>query len=312
MSNIINQAQKGNAEAMLALYNNNKEKVLFLCTLLLSDMNAACNATSRTFRNMWDLVIAGEIKTEEAFSKTVIEKAVSSCKSSASKKDAKAFRNPVNNNFNVKNYSAGKIVDDKERALFLIHNLPPLQRFICVLNTFFGYDERRLAQMFKISEKNVKFALEAEEANLESYLSLYKKLNGEEGSYSADEFHRELESIGEAVVVPNGVNTTVLLGIDSVCEPILKRAKKARNKIFINIGAGLLCACFISLAVWGIISAANSTNNDYNSGYSEGYDYGYDDGYSEGYDDGYDEGYSGDKDEADDSTEDTENTDEIN
>ncbi len=263
MSVLIQTARKGNSDAMQALYNDNKERVLFLCTLLLENTSVACNAASRIFRNMWDLIIAEQIETEEEFSRAVIEKAVNHCKSSIAKKDTKAFRPPQNKNFANASYYADKLKAEDDLALFIVRNLPPLHRFIYVLNALFDYNESDLAKVFKINEANVKIALDAEEANIKRLLSLNKQQTGEECSLSVDEFHRDLKGIGDAVEVPGGINTTVILGIDSVCDPLIEKARKERNKILMYVGIGLLCLCLIVFAVWGISKAvANDTDTD--------------------------------------------------
>ena len=44
MAEIIDNARKGTPEAMRALYDQNKDQIMFLCQALLLDENAACNA----------------------------------------------------------------------------------------------------------------------------------------------------------------------------------------------------------------------------------------------------------------------------
>ncbi len=210
---------------------------------------------------MWDLIIAEQIETEEEFSRAVIEKAVNHCKSSIAKKDTKAFRTPQNKNFANASYSVDKLIAEDDLALFIVRNLPPLHRFIYVLNALFDYNESDLAKVFKINEATVGLALDAEEANIKRLLSLNKQQTGEECSLPVDEFHRDLEGIGDAVAVPGGVNTTVILGIDSVCYPIIEKARKERNKILMYVGIGILCLCLIGFAVWGISEAANNDDS---------------------------------------------------
>ena len=56
MTPLIKKAQKGNKEAFVALYNANKEKVLYLCNLLLCDQMAAENACMHVFKSAWEFV----------------------------------------------------------------------------------------------------------------------------------------------------------------------------------------------------------------------------------------------------------------
>ncbi len=147
---------------------------------------------------------------------------------------------------------------------------PTPHRFIYVLSALFDYSESDITKLFKINETTVKLALETEETNIKRLLSLNKQQTGEESDLSVDEFRRELESIGNTMAVPDGVNTTVSLGIDSVCDPILKKAKKQRNKLIVYVGAAVLGICLIALVVWGISNTSSNADDDYDSGYDAG------------------------------------------
>ena len=61
MTPLIKKAQKGNKEAFVALYNANKEKVLYLCNLLLCDQMAAENACMHVFKSTWEFVLDEKI-----------------------------------------------------------------------------------------------------------------------------------------------------------------------------------------------------------------------------------------------------------
>ncbi len=262
MTSLISQARKGNSDAMRLLYNENKDSVLFLCTLLLENRGTACNATSRIFRSMWDLVISGEIESEEVFAKAVIEKAVNHSKTIIMKNDQKAFRIPANKNFTSIEYPEESKTNDDTLALFILHCLPPLQRFIYVLSAFFGYDDRALADLFKTNDDTIRLALDAEETNILRFSTQHEKATGEVCSMSLDEFHRELKSIEATLTVPTGVNATVLLCIDAVCDPIFEQERKHRRKTLLITASLIWCVFLVVLCVFVIINHNNSTNAD--------------------------------------------------
>ncbi len=256
MSTLIQKAQKGNKEAMQMLYHNNKGRVLFLCTLLLDHTNVACDATSRIFRQMWELTIAGRIESEDEFSKVVMEKAVNYCKVSISRKSAKAFRIPENKNFAGVNYSSDKLKNNEDFSLFLVRNFPPLHRFIYVLHALYHGSTSDIAKMFKMSDAVMELALNAEEANMKRLLLLNEQYAGEMHTLSVEDFHRHLRDIGIGMSVPEYVDTAVMIDIDTACKPLALKAKKRRRTFIICIGAAILCACMIGFSVWYVTGAA--------------------------------------------------------
>lgn len=79
---------------MRTLYDQSKDQIMFLCQALLLDENAACNAVSHVFKAMWELVVSGQVISEQDFQDTVTRKAVNYCKAQIARKDSKAFRCP--------------------------------------------------------------------------------------------------------------------------------------------------------------------------------------------------------------------------
>ncbi len=260
MATLIQKARKGNSDAMMTLYNDNKERVLFLCTLLLEDTNTAFNSIPRIFRNMWELIIAEQIENEYEFSRAVIEKTVNYCKSCISKKDSKAFRTPINKNFSGTNYSEDALIEDENLSLFIVRNLPHLHRFIYILHALFDYKEDDITQVFKMNKATVKLALDSEDANIKRLISIGKQHTSEICTLSVSEFHRELEKIGDSLSIPNSVDTAVISGIDAICLPLIEKEKKQRNITIMYICIGVLGLCLIGCIVFAILKSAD--NND--------------------------------------------------
>ncbi len=223
--------------------------------LLLGDENAACNATSRVFRSMWELVIDGIVTTEEEFYTMLTDKTITYCKTAILKKDPKAFRVPVGKSFVSYPYAKSKLIKEEKSCLFILRNLPPLCRFIYTLHFVFNYDENSLARIFKMSEEVIRQALDAEETNIKRLLTIGEKIV----SLTAEDFHRELCALEDEICLPTGVDHTVAVCIDAVYGPILEESRKKRNKIRMCIGIVILCLALLSLGVWGIYSAVNNS-----------------------------------------------------
>ncbi|MEQ2442635.1 hypothetical protein WMO64_04065 [Pseudoflavonifractor sp. CLA-AP-H29] len=252
MAEITDSARKGSPEAMRTLYEQNKDRIMFLCQALLLDENAACNAVSHVFKAMWELVVSGQVISEQDFRDTVTKKAVNYCKAQTARKNAKAFRVPVNRNFINTPYDAGKMSLSGAPWEIVLKNLPPLHRFIYLLHGVFGYDDMRIAKLFNTTTETVRLALQAEEANISRILALAPDQEGV--SMTAEAFHQALLEQPQAVSIPRTVTITVQMGIDNICQPFLDRKKKKRTRNSILAAALLVAVCLIvgvSVAVGG-------------------------------------------------------------
>lgn len=80
---------------------------------------------------------------------------------------------------------------------------------------------------------------------------------------SVDAFHDTLLSKKE-IEIPRTVDSTVLIGIDNICEPIRRKEKKKVIRISVITGAVVLCVCLIVgiVLVAGSNSQSNSTSDD--------------------------------------------------
>lgn len=263
MPTIIEKARKGNADAMNMLYNANKTDVMFLCKALLLDDNAASNAVSRIFKSMWELLISGQISTEEEFSATAIRKSATYCKTYLSKKNSKAFRVPANRNFTGIIGDTAKMMFSGDVCNIILQNLPPLQRFVYVLSTSFHYNTAQLAKLFNTNEDTIRSALEAENACLVRIVSAASDKMKMGINLSVDAFHDTLLA-KKKIEIPKTVDSTVLIGIDNICEPIRRKEKKKVIRISAITGAVVLCICLIVgiVLATGSNSQSNSTSDE--------------------------------------------------
>ncbi len=253
MTSIIKKARKGNKEAFISLYESNKDQVYLLCKFLLDDQNSLPNAVSRIFRNMWDILLDGQIEDEEDFRAKTIDRAVKYCKVSITKNDPKAFHIPINKNFVVTAPGGSRKKEEKDPIMFIIRNLPPLHRFIYVANALVGYDDVKLAGLFMTNIDTVRYALESEDGNVRRLHSYCERPAGG-NIINCEEFIRRIVQSELSVNVPAAVDDAVAISIESICAPIDSEEKKKSEKRSIVIGATLASLFMLFLLFCGIMA----------------------------------------------------------
>ena len=253
MTPLIKKAHRGNRDAMTTLYQLNKQQVYYICNLLLCDPKAADNACVHVFKNTWDYLLNGKIATEEEFTEFVIKKAVNHCKNKITKSNNKAFKIPQNKNFAAVQYSANTIITEGDACEQILANLPPLHRFIYVLSAYAKWSDADIAELIHTKSEVIKTALDAEQNNLDRLTCAIKQKTNEEAGITSNEFHMLMGSGQYSVQVTHAIDTVVILAIDSIAEPIERKAKQKMIKI------GLISAisCVLAfLLIFGIVKLA--------------------------------------------------------
>ena len=74
MDTIIEKAQKGDYEAMLTLYNLNKNNIVRLCYLLVLEKNTADHITAQVFKSVWSNFDLAQIHTTQDFTDVLMKK----------------------------------------------------------------------------------------------------------------------------------------------------------------------------------------------------------------------------------------------
>ena len=222
MTTLIKKAQKGNKDAFIALYEKNKETVLYLCETLLCDFSAADSACIHIFKNMWQLVGDGKIESEREFRDAVINKAVNYCKIRIAKGDSKAFKIPQNKNFTVSAYES--YGDGNYSSLLAA--LPPIHRFIYVLDAYLGWSEDEIAEVLFTKADSVRLALECRQSNFDRFAASVKQATGKEVSLSVDGFKIYLDEAEDECEPSNNIDSAVISSIDSIIEPILLEKRR--------------------------------------------------------------------------------------
>ncbi len=251
----IEKACKGNSEAMKTLYDENKTEIMCLCQSLLEDEKAACAVFVRVFRNMWDALLNGEVQNKEEFHQKSVKKAVSLCKAKISKKDSKAFRIPQNKNFMDTIYSANTILLNDNVCVMVLKNLPILHRFIYIMHTVCDYNINQIAEVLKTNNETIQIAVNAEDVNINRIIAAACAKSKTQFSMTKTEFHNALLSAKEETPVSQDITADILLEIDRVCEPILKKAKKKNMRIMLVSAVSVVCVCAVIFVVLLIINS---------------------------------------------------------
>ena len=286
----IQKALRGNADAMIELYQCNKQQVFYLCYTLLGDSAEADRAITQIFKNAWELLLDGKIDSEKKFTDTVIKKAVNYCKNKISKKDQKLFRIPQNKNFSATQYSSESIATNGDACGQILSNLPVLHRFIYVCSALAGWSQDEIATLIRSNKDTVRIALEAEETNITKICDCIKKNTGEYVSLSVDEFHDLLLVNQNNAIIPKAVDSVVFMTIDSLATPIAVKRKRKLITVFATVIGAVLLSILLIIGIVALVSASKK-QAEYDRGYEAGYNAGYNDGYDYGYDEGYDYGY---------------------
>lgn len=254
MSNLIQNAAKGQRKAMEQLYEANKQKAYYVAKCLLGKNSMAMEAAYFAFKNVWSGINAHGISTEDEFTHLLIRKTVDYCKKNVGKSDVKAFRIPHNRNFLIAGDST--IAKDTENVSEeVLCKLPALQRFIFVLHTVGDYLPEQIASTFKFDMKTVSIALDAEKTNIER---LIKHLGND---YSYEFVLESIRDLEEDTEVPSTLDERVGMVIDNIATPIEKKKKK---QITI-IGASVLVGIFLIVGIV-LLATRDTTNTDYTSG----------------------------------------------
>lgn len=249
MAATIERARKGNMGAMKSLYEANKAEIMYICSSLLQNESMACTVFSRVFKNMWELILAGKIRTEDEFAQVAVRKAVMACKTQMSKKDSKAFRIPQNRNFMNTAYGLDTLLLSNDTCEMILKNLPTLHRFIYVMHTACDYSIKQIAEVLNTNADTIRAAVEAEETNVNRIAALASAMTKTEIKMGLAEFHHALMDGKEEASVPQAAAAAVFTGIEHICRPILKKARKKKIKMAVLSAVVAVIVCAIVLVI---------------------------------------------------------------
>ena len=259
MTPIIKKAQKGNADALATLYQANKQHILYLCNLLLCDAKAADNACTQIFKQSWELVLSGTVQSEEEFATAVEKKAAYHCKNKLTKSNNKVFRIPVSKNFAGTQYSESSVLTEGNKCEQILGNLPVLHRFIYVLKYFADWSDEAIAELAHTKADVIRIALEAEATNIAHISTSVKKKLGVALIIDTNEFHKQVVAEEASCTVTRGIDSVVIMGIDTVAAPIALKAKKQMRKLVLISTSVVL---ILALLIFGIVMIARNAGTE--------------------------------------------------
>lgn len=254
MSTIIEKACKGDPGSLITLYRANKGHILSLCQGLLGCAPDSETVMLQVFKRSWGLLLDGKIDSEAEFSAVLESKAVSACRNRTQRKNSQAFRLPPNGNFANTAYQPDKMCTDGKAVDVIIGSLPDLHRFIYVLRTLTGMSDKEIGRLMNMSTENVYNAVNAEDANLSRISMAVQERRGEDFSMSTEEFHAALVKKEEQVVVSNSGNKAAQAAIQSLCEPIMAKARKRTVR-----AAAVIAVAILAVGITAGAALAGST-----------------------------------------------------
>ena len=257
----IENAVKGQRNAMNALYEANKQKVYFIARCLLTDDTQAQNAVVTVFKEAWSSLKSATIATEDQFTHYVVCRVLDYCKGWLFKKNPKALRVPVNKNFLVPNHLFVKDSADTELD-YVLQNLPHTQKYIFVMHTAGCMEVMQIARVLKFDSKTVRIAMEAEAENVKRLLTLSGK--GYKCTY--EDILETMKQAEADTAVPGTVDAQMIAIIDAIATPIEEKEKKRKHTI--SVLSVLIGACVvIALLIIGLTSDTTTigTSGDYSS-----------------------------------------------
>ncbi len=247
MSKTLENARKGNPDAMQALYASHRKTAMYLARLLVQDENAACSAVCKAFRSLWEEVLAGKFYQEEDFTVSLIWKLACQCRAHLAKQDPKALRHPANRAF-VLTPDPEMLDITGDAAEIAVNNLPAFQRFISVLCGVHNYSPQQLSQLMHANPATIQMVLDAQQRNYDRILAAASEKMNTSMEMSPEEIHNQLAAKAEIAEVPGIVNATVMIGIDCLCEPLLQK-KKAKQARVIQVAILILIACTLVTSI---------------------------------------------------------------
>lgn len=110
-----------------------------------------------------------------------------------------------------------------------------------------------IAELLHTKSDVVKVALDAEQINLDKLSQAIKQKTSAEACITSSDFHMLMGSGQYSVQMTHAIDTVVILAIDSIAEPIERKAKQKT----IKIGLISVISCVLAfLLIFGIVKLA--------------------------------------------------------
>lgn len=235
MDSIIKNAIKGQSKAILKLYENNKEKAMFVAKSLLLDEEKATEAVSKIFMSIWNDMKTSHVEKEADFTNLVIRKTADYCKQVTAKKNSKAYKIPADKNFVISSVSIKKEENDSIET-YVLATLPELHRFIFVLHTVLKVEKDVIKNLLKIDKDILNHVLDAERENVEKIIAGSKS----DASSSYESIAEKLRKKETSISVPEKIDSEVKKFAQAAEKPY--KENKRKKMIFGGLATVAVCA----------------------------------------------------------------------
>lgn len=225
MDDIITKAFSGNKNALIYLYNANKDEIYSIAFCLLQDKQKAEKIVLDIFSTIWNSENIRMNQTEEDFSLTCRIEALKECKKAILKTEPKAFQAPKNQNFVI---SGEQKATDWKSA---ISEFSTLQKFIFISRVLGKLTPETISKIVLVDLSSIKLAINTEKINLEKIWSQKETENSIVRDAKQMRFHSD-------DVFP------ILSAIDKYAEPFEKMAWIKKIRIATTV---LIVCLFIAL-----------------------------------------------------------------
>ena len=246
MATLLQQAARGQRNAMTLLYDTHKHTVYHTACRLLGEHSFAPEATTYAFKNGWACIDSEHVSNQDQFLQMLLRKTADYAKRHILKTDSRAFRVPRNRHFLLPpDTPALTDADGIEEAVLAA--LPSVQRYILVLHAVSGLDENTIAALCKWDVRTLQLAMDAIRINVNR---LTLPVNGD---YDTVVQRLRLNEYA----VPLSVDTRVAECIHRIAAPIERR----RRKRWLTVCGGIVAA----VALVGGIAWLSTLENPYDT-----------------------------------------------
>lgn len=230
---------KGEVNAYKDLYNKNRDRVFYICNLLLCSEGSANDSLKAVFKAAFSEISVNS-ELADSFSQVIEKKAVNYCKIKIAKNNNKEFRIPTSKNFIGIDCTEGNVDTEGKTELVFLKNMPALHRFIYVTSEYLKWSDAEIAELFHTTNEVIALAHEADEANIAKIGRCFSSVTGKDVALTKNELSALIACADVALELDKDTDNAIFLAIDDIVAPIkTKKAKKTKKALTVGVIASL-------------------------------------------------------------------------
>lgn len=233
------KASKGNRKALLALFDENKQHISFLCKAFLRKEEDAADVAASSLRAALQAALDGKLESEEAFSDFAVQKVIDGCKAQLFGKNQLVLKPDTEGGFSVGKPENSKISKNGGKLETLLPLLPDGLRFLFVLRRGLDCDAAKAAEISGLDEETVAAAYAAEKENLAFLQGVVRRAGGNALPATEEWIVEAFREGIEGCAVPKNAEEQAQKLIDSAAAPLEQKNKKRLRTIAICAAAAL-------------------------------------------------------------------------